>query len=220
MKLRKLRRPSGRPNVIDASILHRLLSCADDAGIGLLSDLPPAALDYLQSLASRSYILLSNKEFAVKSRLSAALKRERDRNRKNVEGGRLEVWTIAARAQNSFPELVFERRQNMSRATYTVLLSRALQALKCPATLHALLVHIAAETARGGSVTVSSAADALGLSYHAIVHHVGRASEAGSNAHLFTARAGHPATLGLSGEGEQLLRDVEERLRRYQTEVS
>jgi hypothetical protein len=130
--------PARRITFHESLALDTLRAFAGPEGIGNRAHLAPVAIvsanlqipaDHaaalLSSLESRRIILLTESDFAISSRLSKALKNERDRNRQralnpatnNSQVSTPPDWTLHQRARQLFPCL----RARMDRpASYTV----------------------------------------------------------------------------------------------------
>lgn len=130
--------PARRITFHESLALDTLRAFADPDGIGSRAPVAPVALvsanlqipaehavSLLSSLESRRLILLTERYFAISSRLSKALKKERDRNRQralnpatvNSQASTPPDWTLHHRARQLFPCL----RARMDRPpSYTV----------------------------------------------------------------------------------------------------
>lgn len=217
--LRKLPGPTGRLNFIQRSILDDLRRLVDENGIIKRSDLSPLLAGYLDPLISGGMIMLTDKHLAVVAVLSKALLHEKKRNWHRARDGKPQDWPVAAHAAELFPELAQPVLSppippRLTRAQYLLLLARALQAEKVYPQTHSLLTYLATVRAEGKRATITSAMNALGCGYNAIIHHVSRAG--GKHVHLFHVnRDVSPMGVEISADGCALLQRIDVLVQRY-----
>jgi hypothetical protein len=216
--LHRLPRPHGRLNFVQMKLLAELSARSD--GDGLVETAKARDLiDYTESLLRSGHILLSGSHVAVTSRLSAALKREKDRNRRRQSFKAPADWSLTRKVGEVFPALAITSPAalKISRARYTILLARALQIERMSPQAHSLLTYLATAQAEGKPATITQAMEDLGCTYNAIVHHVGRSKgEPGSNVHLFHVnREKVPMVIEISEEGIAVLRKVDALVQRH-----